>query len=92
MQFTGRPPQQETSIGRDAWVGFGAVVLCGVTIGEGAIIGAGAIVTSDVPEYEIWGGVPARRLKDRFTTEQRLAHRARLDSGGIRPRFAEPKA
>ena len=50
-----------------------------------------AIVTSDVPEYEIWGGVPARRLKDRFTTEQRLAHRARLDSGGIRPRFAEPE-
>ena len=38
-------------------------ILKGVTIGEGAIISAGAVVNKDVPPYEIWGGVPARKIK-----------------------------
>ena len=43
-------------------LGMGAVVLKGVTVGEGAVIGANAVVTKDVPAYETWAGVPARKL------------------------------
>ncbi len=46
-------------------IGAGAIILPGVRIGEGAIIGAGAVVTSDIPPYEIWAGVPARKIGDR---------------------------
>ena len=46
---------------RDVWLGANVVVLKGVTIGRGAIIAAGAVVNQNVPEFEIWGGVPARR-------------------------------
>jgi acetyltransferase-like isoleucine patch superfamily enzyme len=46
----------------DVWLGAGVAVMPGTTIGRGAIIGANAVVTGDVPEYEIWGGVPARRI------------------------------
>lgn len=53
----------------DVWVGNGCILLGGVTIGKGAIIAAGAVVTKNVPPCEIWGGVPARKIKDRFNTE-----------------------
>lgn len=46
------------------WIGAGAIVLQGVTIGEGAVVAAGAVVTKDIPAFELWGGVPARKLKD----------------------------
>ena len=50
-------------IGRKAWIGAGAILLPGVTIGDGAIVAAGAAVTRDVPENTVAGGVPARILK-----------------------------
>ena len=52
-------------IGDDAWLGYGVVVLDGVSIGRGAIIGAGAVVTSDIPDNAIACGVPARVVKMR---------------------------
>ena len=48
-------------VGSDVWIGYEAVVLSGVTIGDGAIIGARAVVTRNVPPYAIVGGVPAGR-------------------------------
>ena len=63
-------------LGNDVWVGFEAVILAGVTIGDGAIIGARAVVTRDVPPYAIVGGVPARLIRRRFdeaTIESLLA-------------------
>ena len=51
----------------DVWIGFGAIILAGVTIGRGAIIGAGSVVNKDVPPYAIVGGVPAKVLKMRVT-------------------------
>ncbi len=53
-------------IGNDVWIGYEAVILAGVTIGDGAIIGARAVVTKDVPPYTVVGGVPARQIKRRF--------------------------
>jgi acetyltransferase-like isoleucine patch superfamily enzyme len=43
-------------------IGAGAIILPGVRIGEGAIVGAGAVVTCDIPPYEVWAGVPARKI------------------------------
>ncbi len=54
-------------IGNDVWIGYEAVILSGVTIGDGAIIAARAVVTSDVPAYTIVGGVPAKPIKKRFS-------------------------
>ena len=54
-------------IGNDVWIGYEAVILAGVTIGDGAIIGARAVVTRDVPPYTIVGGVPAKTIKKRFS-------------------------
>ena len=56
-------------IGNDVWIGFEAVILAGVTIGDGAVIGARAVVTKDVPPYTIVGGVPAKPIRRRFSDE-----------------------
>jgi len=53
-------------VGNDVWIGYEAVILSGVTIGDGAIIGTRAVVTKDVPPYTIAGGVPARPIRRRF--------------------------
>ncbi len=57
-------------IGNDVWIGYGAVILSGVTIGDGAIIGTNALVTKDIPPYTIAGGIPAKPLKKRFSEEK----------------------
>ena len=54
-------------IGNDVWIGYEAVILAGVTIGDGAVVGARAVVTRDVPPYTIVGGVPARPIRKRFS-------------------------
>ncbi len=53
------------TIEEDVWLGVNVVVLKGVRIESGAVIAAGAVVTKSVPAYEIWGGVPARRIGQR---------------------------
>ncbi len=53
-------------VGSDVWIGYEAVILSGVRIGDGAIIGARALVTKDVPPYTVVGGVPAREIRKRF--------------------------
>jgi virginiamycin A acetyltransferase len=56
-------------IGNDVWIGYEAVILSGVHIGNGAIIGTRAVVTKDVPPYAIVGGIPAKEIKKRFNEE-----------------------
>lgn len=56
-------------IGNDVWIGYEAVIMAGVTIGDGAIIGTRAVVTKDVPPYTIVGGVPAKPIRKRFDNE-----------------------
>ena len=53
-------------IGNDVWIGYEALILAGVTVGDGAIIAGRAVVTKDVPPYTIVGGVPAKPIRKRF--------------------------
>jgi len=62
----GRGRADAVHIGPDVWIGYGAIVLTGVTIGRGAIVAAGAVVTHDVAPYAIVAGVPARTKGMRF--------------------------
>jgi virginiamycin A acetyltransferase len=56
-------------IGNDVWIGYDAIIMSGVKIGDGAIIGTRAVVTNDVLPYTIVGGVPARVIKKRFNDD-----------------------
>lgn len=58
-----------TVIGNDCWIGRDAVIMSGVKIGNGAIVGARALVTSDIPPYAIYAGIPAKLIKYRFPAE-----------------------
>lgn len=53
-------------VGNDVWIGYEAVILAGVTVGDGAVIAARAVVTRDIPPYTIVGGVPAKPIRRRF--------------------------
>ena len=53
----------------DVWIGENVVIMSGVHIGQGAVVAAGAVVTKDVPPYAIVGGVPAKVIKYRFTSD-----------------------
>jgi len=50
----------------DVWLGANVVILLGVTIGKGSVVAAGSVVTKSIPDFEIWGGVPAKKIKDRI--------------------------
>ena len=56
-------------IGNDVWIGYEAIIMAGVHVGNGAIIAAHAVVTKDVQPYTIVGGVPARFIRKRFNEE-----------------------
>jgi virginiamycin A acetyltransferase len=60
------PCKGDTRVGNDVWIGYGATILPGVTIGDGAVIGSLSVVAGDVPPYAIVGGNPARVIRHRF--------------------------
>jgi acetyltransferase-like isoleucine patch superfamily enzyme len=76
--FSGRPELNPTIIEQDVWIGCGAILIAGVRIGRGAIVAAGAVVTKNIPAYEIHGGVPAKRIADRFANERDRAIHDRM--------------
>ncbi len=61
----GNDVAKEIILANNVWLGVNVVVLMGVEIGEGAIVAAGAVVTKSIPPYEIWGGIPARKIGTR---------------------------
>lgn len=71
----------EVVIGDDVWVGFGAIILTGVTVGRGAIVAAGTVVTHDVAPYSIVAGNPARGVGQRFTADVAARHELMLRDG-----------
>lgn len=65
-----KPPRSQlTVIGSDVWIGDGAIITPGISIGTGAVIGANTVVVRDVPPYAIVGGVPAKLIRSRFPQE-----------------------
>ena len=70
MWDSGRGDNYKTHVGNDVWIGYGAIIMSGVTIGDGAIVAAGSVVTKDVAPCTIVGGNPARFIKNRFSSEE----------------------
>ncbi|WP_189925473.1 CatB-related O-acetyltransferase [Kitasatospora xanthocidica] len=65
--ITGLPGRGDTVIGHDVWLGYRTTVMPGVRIGHGAIVAAGSVVTSDIPDYAVAGGNPAKVIRLRHT-------------------------
>jgi acetyltransferase-like isoleucine patch superfamily enzyme len=59
------PSKGGVAIDDDVWIGANSTVLDGARIGRGAVVAAGSVVTGEIPAYEIWGGSPARFIKQR---------------------------
>lgn len=70
--LTTEPELPITYIGKDVWIGRNSTIIRGVEIGAGSIIAAGSVLTKSVPSGEIWGGVPARKIKNRFQEPEQL--------------------
>lgn len=63
------PFKGDTIVGNDVWIGYEALIMPGVKIGNGAIVSSRSVVVSDVPPYTIIGGNPAKPIKQRFAPE-----------------------
>ena len=70
---------QDVIIEKDVWIGANVTILKGVTVAEGCVIGGGAVVTKNTEPYGIYVGVPAKYCKSRFSEEEILEHRKRLN-------------
>ena len=81
LRDTGRGQEMPVVIEDDVWVGYSCIIMHGVTLGEGSVIAAGSVVTKSVPPYTIWGGIPAKHLKDRFGSEEDRSRHS-IDIGG----------
>ncbi|MDA8940075.1 hypothetical protein N9H48_06690 [Pseudoalteromonas marina] len=67
-----------TVIESEVWIGQGVTILSGVRIGRGAVIGANSLVNKDIEPYTIVGGVPARKIKARFTEDEVKVHQSNI--------------
>ncbi|MFZ7134209.1 MAG: DapH/DapD/GlmU-related protein [Eubacteriales bacterium] len=61
--------KDRVTVGNDVWMGHNATIMPGVTIGNGAVVGSGAVVTKDVMPYSVMAGIPAKKIKMRFSED-----------------------
>lgn len=71
---------QDIIIEDDVWIGANAIILKGVTIGEGSVIAAGSIVTKNIEPYSVCAGIPAKKIRNRFSKEEQEKHKMMLNS------------
>lgn len=77
--FAGRPSiVRKSIIGRDVWIGAGAIIIAGVHIQDCAIVAAHAVVTKDVESFSVVAGVPARAIKSRLPDAARRAEHLQM--------------
>lgn len=70
IDYVNKEKKIAVSIGSDVWIGTDVKINNGVTVGDGAVIGAGSLVLHDIKPYEIVAGIPAKKIGERFTTEE----------------------
>lgn len=76
---------EEAVIEEDVWIGYGAIVLTGVTVGRGSVVAAGSVVSRDIPPYSIAAGVPARVISKRFEDQKTIdRHESAIRNGHFR--------
>ena len=71
-----------TIVEDDVWIGYGTIIMSGIKIGEGSIIAAGSVITKDVEAYSIYGGNPAKKIKDRFDKKEDLIEHLKIIKNG----------
>lgn len=69
---------KDVVVEKDVWIGCNVTLLAGVHVGRGAIIAAGAVVTKDIPPYSIYGGIPAKFIKFKWSIDEILEHESIL--------------
>lgn len=84
-RFPNRYADEEAVIEDDVWLGYGAVVLTGLTVGRGSVVAAGSVLTRDIPPYSIVAGVPAKVIGKRFDDQETIdRHEAAIRDGNFR--------
>lgn len=82
QRFPSQYAAEEAVINDDVWIGYGAVVLTGLTIGRGSVVAAGSVVTRDIPPYAIAAGIPAKVVGQRFKDQATIdLHEAGIRNG-----------
>jgi acetyltransferase-like isoleucine patch superfamily enzyme len=76
--YSGPGKDLQVNIEDDVWIGYGAILLTGITVGRGAIVAAGSVVTRDVARYAIVAGNPANPVAARFSKEEITIHEHKL--------------
>lgn len=69
MQISSNLPIKKVIIEDEVWIGANTIILQGVNIGCGSVVAAGAVVTKDIPSMEVWGGIPAKKIKNRVVKD-----------------------
>lgn len=77
----------QTQIGSDVWIGYGSIVLSGVTIGDSTIVAAGSVITKNVPPNSVVAGNPAKVISSRFSEPDLESHWEQLRKSGINSSF-----
>lgn len=72
-RFPSQYADEDAVIEDDVWLGYGTIVLTGVTVGRGSVVAAGSVVTRDIPPYSIAAGVPAKVIGQRFADQDTIA-------------------
>lgn len=81
-RFPSQYADEKVVIEDDVWLGYGTIVLTGVTVGRGSVVAAGSVVTRDIPPYSIAAGVPAKVISKRFEDQATIdRHEAAIRDG-----------
>lgn len=71
MIFNKNYERKNIVVEEDVWIGANVTILAGVTVGRGSVIGAGSVVTKDIEQYSIYAGIPAKKIRDRLSPEDK---------------------